>query len=65
LAVKKSASPFANVIPPFAGYGVMQLPSSPAGRVRVNVQLQSTSRGWGFVSVTNNATQLITTYRPE
>jgi hypothetical protein len=22
-------------------------------------------RGWGFVSVTNNDTQLITTYRPE
>jgi hypothetical protein len=69
LAVKKSASPFANVIPPFAGFNqigdLRSLFHLGTARVRVNIQLHSTAHGWGFVSVTNNATQLITTYRPE
>ena len=39
--------------------------SFPIGRVRINVTMKYNNRGWGFVAVTNNATQLITTYRPE
>jgi hypothetical protein len=65
LPVKRAQSPIALVIPPFAGFGQMTLPSTPAGRVRINVHMRNTTRGWGFVSVTNNATQLITTFRPE
>ena len=69
LPVKKSASKLADVVPTFAGFGqIGDLRSTfnlPDGRVRIQIELRGTSRGWGFVSVTNNVTQLITTYRPE
>jgi hypothetical protein len=69
----------APVVPPFAGFGqiddirtakygypVASLPvASWPARVRLRVKMVNGSRGWGFVSVTNNDTQLITTYRPE
>lgn len=67
--VKKSASTLANIVPTFAGFGqigdLRGALNLPDGRVRIRIDLRGTSRGWGFVSVTNNATQLITTYRPE
>lgn len=58
--------------PPYAGFGqIGDLRSGfpapiPPGRVRVHVTNHTgASRTWGFVAVTNNGTQLITTYRPE
>lgn len=58
--------------PPYAGFAQLtDLRSSfgaalPTGRVRVHVSFNTgVNQSWGFVSVTNNATQLITTYRPE
>jgi hypothetical protein len=70
-----AAKPPSVVTPAFAGFGQIgdirnafafaQGSSFPIGRVRINVTMRRTDRGWAFVSVTNNATQLITTYKPE
>jgi hypothetical protein len=70
LPVARAATTNALVVPPFATFAQLAdlraaFPSLTAGRVRINIQLRGTAHGWAFVSVTNNATQLITTYRPE
>lgn len=69
-SVAKPATAQANVVPAFAGYGQISdiraaFPNVQSGRVRVHVNMNYTPVGWGFVSVTNNSTQLITTFRPE
>jgi hypothetical protein len=58
--------------PPYAGFAQLSdLRSAfgtplPSGRVRVHISFHTgVNQSWGFVSVTNNATQLVTTYRPE
>jgi hypothetical protein len=72
--VTKPLNDLAVVAPAYAGFGqigdirlaflfTQGTPFPP--RVRINVTMKNGGRGWGFVSVTNNATQLITTYRPE
>jgi hypothetical protein len=70
LPVHRAASTNALIVPPFATYAQLgdlraAFPSLPAGRVRINIQMRHTSRAWAFASVTNNTTQLITTFRPE
>jgi hypothetical protein len=40
-------------------------PQLPDGRYRLTVTMENGVRGWAFVAVTNNRTQLITTYTPE
>jgi hypothetical protein len=70
LPVPRAATTNAAIVPPFAAFGQLAdlraaFPSITTGRVRINVHVRSTSHAWAFVSVTNNATQLITTYRPE
>lgn len=68
----KRATPLGLQFPPVAGFGQIGdlrngFPAAiPPGRVRVHVTNHTgASRSWGFVAVTNNGTQLITTYRPE
>jgi hypothetical protein len=58
--------------PPYAGFAQIgdlhgTFPSVPLpSRVRLRVEFHTgVNQSWGFVSVTNNATQLITIYRPE
>jgi hypothetical protein len=40
-------------------------PQLAEGRYRLTVTMENGVRGWAFVAVTNNRTQLITTYTPE
>ena len=62
--VARSTSTLADVIPPFARSGQITLePSSWPPRVRIRIT--TFTNAWAFVSVTNNTTQLITTFRPE
>jgi hypothetical protein len=74
--VRRPATEIARTAPAFASFGQIadirnafaftQGSSFPTGRVRVRVTLRDgASRGWAFVAVTNNTTQLITTYKPE
>jgi hypothetical protein len=73
VSVKKDTTLAAN-FPPLAGFGQIGdirnyfafIQAGFPGHVRVHVELKNgANQGWGFVTVTNNATQLITTYRPE
>lgn len=70
----KGANPLVFTFPPLAGVGQINdvrnafafIQGGFPSRVRVHVELKNgATQGWGFVSVTNNTTQLITTYRPE
>ena len=71
--VRKPGSDLAKKIPAFAAFG--QIPdirnqfafiqTGFSDRVRIRITLDFNAHGWAFVSVTNNATQLVTTYRPE
>jgi hypothetical protein len=75
VAVKVNAgSPLAAAFPPLAGVGQIGdirntfafIQAGFPSHVRVHVELTNgANQSWGFVAVTNNATQLITTYRPE
>lgn len=69
---RSTVTSLADIIPPFARTGQLSdlrnaqydvPPSSWPSRVRIRVNTHS--KGWAFVSVTNNTTQLITTYKPE
>ena len=71
--VERAVPSLGEVIPPFARSGQIadlrnaqyKVNSSPwPSRVRIRVTTPYTN-SWAFVSVTNNATQLITTYKPE
>ena len=68
-----STSPLAASFPPLAGVGQIGdilntfafIQGGFPPRVRVHVELKGGSnQSWGFVAVTNNSTQLITTFRP-
>jgi len=72
--VKKPANALANSVPAFAGYAALpdirnafafSEGQFPAGRYRLHFEMHGSPQGWAFVTVTNNATQLITTYKPE
>jgi len=72
--VPKPATTLANTVPAFAGYATLPDIRNafaftegqfPSGKYRLHFELHGTSEGWALVSVTNNTTQLITTYRPE
>jgi hypothetical protein len=70
--VARSPATLADVIPPFARSGQLtdlrnaQYDDPPASwPSRVRIRITTYSNAWAFVSVTNNATQLITTYKPE
>jgi hypothetical protein len=74
--VRKPATPIGSQAPAFAGFAQIadirnafaftQGSSFPDGNVRIRVRMQNgPTRGWAFVAVTNNTTQLITTYKPE
>ncbi len=61
---RSTITTLADLIPPFARSGQLTLdPSSLPSRVRIRITTYSNA--WAFVSVTNNTTQLITTYKPE
>lgn len=68
----KKDTQLGRTFPPFAGFAQIgdlhsTFPSVPLpSRVRLRVEFHTgVNQSWGFVSVTNNATQLITIYRPE
>jgi len=74
--VRKPTTPIGNQAPAFAGFAQIadirnafaftQGSSFPEGKVRIRIRMQNgATRGWAFVAVTNNTTQLITTYKPE
>lgn len=74
LPVAKPDHPLASLVPAFAGFGQIgdlrnaQYETQPASwpsRVRIIITMSDGVTGYAIASVTNNATQLITTYRPE
>ena len=64
----------ATTFPPLAGFGQIGdirrqfafLQGGIPSRVGIHIESRDgANQLWGFVAVTNNATQLVTTYRPE